>query len=116
MSPALTHRSPLRVPVLAGFATAVVLYEGARFLVPRLDRFPVVRQLAAWLARHLEIGAGYVNPADGTFLPGHRLALALMLFSALVYEVVGRVMRDPTRHPPLRSRTCCCWVPSCVGP
>ena len=112
---------PFASACLAGFATAVVLYQGARFLVPRLDRFPVVRQLAAWLARHLEIGAGYVNPADGTFLPGHRLALALMLFSALVYEVVGRLMRDPNASPAptlayvLLLGTIVCWAVSALS-
>src|SRR5262249_50677840 len=42
-----------------------------------------------------EIGAGYVDAATATFRPGHRLALALMLASAIVYTIIGRQMGDP---------------------
>ncbi|HEV3059837.1 MAG TPA: hypothetical protein VGY48_16415 [Vicinamibacterales bacterium] len=80
---------------LAGLLAAVVIYETARFLVPRVDKFAVARGIAAWLSRHPELGSGYVDSAQGTFLPGHRLAAALMLLSALVYVVIGRQMGDP---------------------
>jgi hypothetical protein len=79
---------------LVGFFTAVLIYEGARFAVPRLDRFAIVRRFAGWLSRHPECGSGYVDAA-GMFLPGHRLAAALMFLSAAVYVVIGRQMDDP---------------------
>jgi patatin-like phospholipase len=79
---------------LAGLLTAVAIYEAARGLMRLLD-VSALRGLARWLCRRPELGAGYVDLQHGTFLPGHRLAVSLMLLSAGVYAVIGRVMKDP---------------------
>jgi hypothetical protein len=79
----------------AGLLTAVAIYEAARWLMRLLDRLRVVRAIAGWLCRHPELGAGYVDLQQGTFSPGHRLAASLMLFSAGLYAVIGRQMKDP---------------------
>jgi hypothetical protein len=83
------------VSCLAGWGTSIALYAFARWLVQQLDRIGALDAVAAWLARHPELGAGYVDLDRSRFLPGHRLAASLMLLSAGVYVFIGWQMNDP---------------------
>jgi hypothetical protein len=101
---------------LLGLATSAVIFWAGRRLVRQLDRIPFVLRFAAWLARHAELGSGYVDQNTHRFLPGHRLAASLMVLSMLLYGFIGRQIRAengfsvPTLAYVLLLLIVLCWV------
>jgi len=84
---------------IAGFLTAVLGFEFARWTTRQLDRVGLVRAIAVSLSRY-EAASGYVDLQAGAFLPGHRLALGLMIASWLLYLALGRLLGANTREIP----------------
>jgi hypothetical protein len=95
----------------AGLITSIVLYLVAMRLVSLLDGLHPLVAAARWLCQRPEIGAGYVDLADGSFLPGHRLAASLMILSAALYVLIGDpdTIAAPTLVYALLLLVVLCW-------
>jgi len=115
---ALTGRESL--PALlgwtaAGLLAALALYELVRRALRPLDRSRLAAACAAWLARHPEVGAGYVDLERRTLLRGHRSAANLLLVTGALYVLLGQEpgpngLQVPTLAYLLLLVTVACWA------